>query len=82
MKMTSDGKTLNYKVVDLVESYNFYIKFISIRVQTKKLQFFENRVDPTAVAHSGSRRYSTARAPTAMGHGGRSLPPSPMALDV
>jgi hypothetical protein len=41
MKMTSNGKTLNYKVVDLVESYNFLIKFTSIRVQTKKLQIFE-----------------------------------------
>jgi hypothetical protein len=36
MKMTSNGKILNYKVVDLVESYNFHIKFISIQVQTKK----------------------------------------------
>jgi hypothetical protein len=44
--MTSNGKTLNYKVVDLVETYNFRIKFISIRVQTKKLQIFEKRVDP------------------------------------
>jgi hypothetical protein len=44
--MTSNGKTLNYKVVDLVETYNFHIKFISIRVQTKKLQIFEKRVDP------------------------------------
>jgi hypothetical protein len=33
-------KTLNYKVVDLVQSYNFHIKFTYIRVQTKKLQFF------------------------------------------
>jgi hypothetical protein len=82
MKMTSNGKTLNYKVVDLVESYNFYIKFTSIRVKTKKLQIFGNRLDPTDVAHGGSRRYSTTRAPTAMGHGGRSLPPSPTALDV
>jgi hypothetical protein len=39
-------KTLNYKVVDLVESYNFHIKFTSIRVETKKLNFFENGLDP------------------------------------
>jgi hypothetical protein len=39
-------KTLNYKVVDLVESYNFHIKFTPIRVQTKKLQFFEKRLHP------------------------------------
>jgi hypothetical protein len=38
--MTSNGKTLNYKIVDLVESYNFYIKFTSIRVPAKMLQFF------------------------------------------
>jgi hypothetical protein len=52
MKMTSNGKILNYKVIDLVESYNFHIKFTSIRVQIKK---FENILDPllpwpTAVA--------------------------------
>jgi hypothetical protein len=39
-------KTLNYKVVDLVESYNFHIKFTFIRVQTKKLIFFENKLYP------------------------------------
>jgi hypothetical protein len=44
--MTSNGKNLNYKVVDLVESYNFHIKFTFIRVQTKKLQIFEKRLDP------------------------------------
>jgi hypothetical protein len=38
--MTSNGKTLNYKIVDLVEIYNFHIKFTSIRVNAKKLQFF------------------------------------------
>jgi hypothetical protein len=42
MKMTSNGKILNYKVVDLVESYNFHIRFTSIRVDAKKLQFFLN----------------------------------------
>jgi hypothetical protein len=44
--MTSNGKTLKYKVVDLIEIYNFHIKFTFIQVQTKKLQTFENRVDP------------------------------------
>jgi hypothetical protein len=46
MKMTSIGKNLNYKIVDLVEGYNFHIKIIFIRVQTKKLQIFENRLSP------------------------------------
>jgi hypothetical protein len=36
MKVTLNGKTLDYKVLDLVKSYNFHIKFTSIRVQTKK----------------------------------------------
>jgi hypothetical protein len=31
MQMTSNGKILNYKVVHLVESYNFRINFTSIR---------------------------------------------------
>jgi hypothetical protein len=75
MKMTSNGKTLNYKVVDLVESYNFHIKFTSIRVQTKNYKFL--KTDSTPTIHSGIRRYSAARAPTVVGHGGRSLPPSP-----
>jgi hypothetical protein len=56
MKMTSNGKTLNYKVVDLVESYNFHMKFTSIRVQTKKLKNLENRLYPTAVGRRGPRR--------------------------
>jgi hypothetical protein len=72
MKMTLNGKTLKYKVIDLVESYNFHIKFTSIRIQTKKYKFFEKRMDPTAVAHGGRRCYSTARL----------LTPSPTALDV
>jgi transposase len=42
--MTSNGKTLNYKTIDLVENYNFHIKFTSIRVHAKKLQFFERKL--------------------------------------
>jgi hypothetical protein len=30
--MTSNGKTLNCKIVDLLESYNFHMKFSSIRI--------------------------------------------------
>jgi hypothetical protein len=82
MKMTSNGKTLNYKVVDLIESYNFHIKFTSIRVQTKKIKVFENRLDPYRRGHGGSRCYNTARAPNAVGHDGGSLPPFPTTLDV
>jgi hypothetical protein len=69
--MTSNGKTLNYKVVDLIESYNFHIMFTSIRVQTNKLQNFENRM--AAVSHGGRSRYSTPARGTvanAVGHGG------------
>jgi hypothetical protein len=61
MKMTSNGKTLSYKVVDLVESYNFHLKFISIRVQTQKLQIFEKRLDPYRRGPRRRRCYSTAR---------------------
>jgi hypothetical protein len=42
--MTSNGKTLNYKIIDIVESYHFHIKFTSIRVHEKKLQFFEHKL--------------------------------------
>jgi hypothetical protein len=42
--MTSNGKILNYKIVDIVESYNFHIKFTSIRVHAKNLQFFERKL--------------------------------------
>jgi hypothetical protein len=42
--MTSREKFLNYKIIDLVESYNFYIKFTSIRVHAKKLQIFEREL--------------------------------------
>jgi hypothetical protein len=41
LKMTSNEKSFNHKVVDLVESYKFRIKFISIRAHTKKLQFLK-----------------------------------------
>jgi hypothetical protein len=44
--MTSNRKTSNYKIVDLVKNYNFHIKFTYIRVQTKKLKIFENRLHP------------------------------------
>ena len=36
-------KTQNYKVVDLIESYNFCVKIISIRVCMKKIWFFKIR---------------------------------------
>jgi hypothetical protein len=44
LKMTSNEKSLNIKIVDLVEGYNFDIKFISIWVYTKKLWFSENEL--------------------------------------
>jgi hypothetical protein len=53
-------KILNYKVVDLVESYKFHIKFTSIRVQTKKYKFLKRGWTPTAVAHDSGRCYGTA----------------------
>jgi hypothetical protein len=46
-KMTSNEKSLNYKVIDLVESYNFYINFIFIRVHTKNYDFLKE-LNPTA----------------------------------
>jgi hypothetical protein len=61
MKMISNGKTLNYKVVDLVKSYNFHIKFTSIRIQTKKYKFLKRDWNLTAVAQDGRRCYSTVR---------------------
>jgi hypothetical protein len=35
--MTSNEKSLNYKVLDVIKIYNFHIKFILVRVHTKKL---------------------------------------------
>jgi hypothetical protein len=34
-------KSLNYKVIDLVESYNFHINFISIQIHTKSYEFLK-----------------------------------------
>ena len=34
--MTSNEKTQNYKVVDLVESYNFHIEIISVQIRMNK----------------------------------------------
>jgi hypothetical protein len=59
-------------------SYKVYLHPCS----NKKLQNFENRLDPYCVAHGGSRCYSTARVRNTMGHSGRSLPLSLTALDV
>jgi hypothetical protein len=39
--MISDEKPLNYKVVDLVKSYKFRIKFIFIRVYRKSYDFLK-----------------------------------------
>jgi hypothetical protein len=58
-KMTSNGKSLNYKVKELVESYNCHINFISIRVHTKKLRFFKNELNHTAVGYDSWRCYSS-----------------------
>jgi hypothetical protein len=57
-KMTSNEKSLNYKVIDLVESYNFYINFIFIRVHTKKIWFFK-RTGSYRISHGVCRRYIT-----------------------
>jgi hypothetical protein len=56
--MISNKKCLNYKVVDLVESYNFHINFIPIRVHTKKLRFFRE-VEPTITGTAAGTSYST-----------------------
>jgi hypothetical protein len=42
MKMTSNEKTLNYKVVDLAVSYKVYFHPSS----NKKIQIFEKRLNP------------------------------------
>lgn len=79
--MTLNEKTKNYKVVDLVERYNFHIKSIFIRIRMKKLWFFKIRschATPGVVArvccHAGRSGV------TSFPHGlcaGRSLPRSP-----
>jgi len=38
--MTSNDKVINYKVLDLVILYNFFIKFDFIRDDIKKLWIF------------------------------------------
>jgi hypothetical protein len=39
--MTSNGKILNYKVVDLVESYSFYINLPPSEFKQKKYKFLK-----------------------------------------
>ena len=50
--MTSNEKIQNYKVVDLVESYSFHIKIISIRVCMKKKYNF-SKVIPCHASGGG-----------------------------
>jgi hypothetical protein len=78
--MTSNEKRFNHKVVDLVESYKFRIKFISIRIHTKMLRFFEIRliliaITTVAVLQYPNRNDPWRFAPTAVAHGGLPLPP-------
>jgi hypothetical protein len=49
-------KKMKYKVIYLVESYKFHIKFISIRIHKKTLRFFENwlTLTPWAKAVAGT----------------------------
>jgi hypothetical protein len=61
MKMTSNGKNLNYKVVDLVERYNFQIKFTSIQVQTKNYNFLKKDWTLLLWGTAVGRFYSTMR---------------------
>jgi hypothetical protein len=75
-KMVSNVKTLSYKIVDVIESYNFHIKFTSSELK-KKLQFFENR---RYLSHGGCRCYSTpgtgivaTAVPTAIPHDSRGI---------
>jgi hypothetical protein len=51
--MISNEKNLKYKVVNLVESYKFRMKFISIRVHKNTSRSFENRLTQTAMARDG-----------------------------
>jgi hypothetical protein len=47
-------KCLSYKVVDLIESYNFHIKFTYIRIHTKQsYDFFENRLFTIGASYGG-----------------------------
>jgi hypothetical protein len=67
--MTSNEKHFNYKVVKLIKSYKFRIKFFSIRVHTKKSYDSLKQTDPN---HHGSRGLQVLPwrfASTAMGHG-------------
>jgi hypothetical protein len=53
--MISNEKSLNYKVVDLDETYNFHVKFISIQVHTPTAvsQMVSRGRNPTTVSHRG-----------------------------
>jgi hypothetical protein len=55
--MISNEKSLNYKIVDHVESYNLRINFILIRVRTKKnYDFFEEKLSlPPRETTAGTR---------------------------
>jgi hypothetical protein len=62
--MISNEKKLNYKVVDLVESYKFHKKIYLHPSYTKKLWFFKNKLTLTAIGHDGC----SATVPNCFGH--------------
>jgi hypothetical protein len=70
--MTSNRKILNYKVVNLIESYNFHIKLPPSEFKQKNYKFLKRDWTPIAVAHGGRKALQYHA----------SLPPSPTALDV
>jgi hypothetical protein len=39
IKMTSNGKLMNYKVIDFIKLYNIYISFLSTRVYINSYDF-------------------------------------------
>jgi hypothetical protein len=54
---SSNEKTQNYKVVDLIEGYNFYIKFIFIRHRMKE---FSNILSSQATPGDVTEQYCHA----------------------
>jgi hypothetical protein len=47
--VVSNEKVLNYTVLDLNKNYNFYIKFVFIRVYKKNLRYFEKWIEPLSL---------------------------------
>ena len=70
-------KTQNYKIVDLVEGYNFYIKIIFIRCRIEELWFFKDVAVANKLGKKKQNRSNCSKSGFTVANRGRTVPCMP-----